>query len=410
MNRILEYTARGGEKIEDVLIKYFGLTKREISRAKFTPGGLGVVDKCDSSCAMRGEGTAAVQTAGAEREMYEVHATGRSRQVNIKYIMQSGEVLRVILGERGAAGGRPRPVPANRTAGLVILYEDTDLIVVDKPAGVAVHPAHGHYDDTVVNWLAAYFTQRREDIVSHVIGRLDKDTSGVLLFAKNRPAAGRLARQRKSGELTKVYLAIVNGVPQPREGVIDFPLGDAPGELMKQTVNAVAASGNIFRTALTRYKVIREFELAVQAPAEKRPGFTHSSNDMDGFFPDDKSIQSRYSLVECVIDTGRTHQIRVHMAAIGHPLLGDVLYQAEDASEPFLPDAARKLQTRQLDQLFPHLESPADARSIATQKDVAAAPSRAMLHARSISFTHPFTAEHVTVESPLPEDFKALLK
>ena len=172
-----------------------------------------------------------------------------------------------------------------------IVYEDDDLLVVDKKAGEVCHPAHGHYQDTLANQAAAYLAGcGSEKAPIRCIGRLDKDTSGTLLFAKNRLAAERLARQKEEGVFRKEYLALVNGIfpVSNRSGEICLPLAPLPGSLMKMQV-----SGNGKR-ALTRYEVL--------------------------------CSDRHCSLVLCRIETGRTHQIRVHMAAIGHPLVGDPLY------------------------------------------------------------------------------------
>ena len=254
--RILEYQAieqDDGVRLELILKRRLGLSVRQIRQLKFLSDGITV-------------------NGQKQRIVYSVH---------------SGDRIRVTFSEQNR---NVQELPFLEKP-LHILYEDEDLLVVDKKAGEVCHPAHGHYQDTLANQAAAYLAGcGSEKAPIRCIGRLDKDTSGTLLFAKNRLAAERLARQKEEGVFRKEYLALVNGIfpVSNRSGEICLPLAPLPGSLMKMQV-----SGNGKR-ALTRYEVL--------------------------------CSDRHCSLVLCRIETGRTHQIRVHMAAIGHPLVGDPLY------------------------------------------------------------------------------------
>ena len=254
--RTLEYQAieqDDGIRLELILKRRLGLSARQIRQLKFLSDGI---------------------TVNGNRE-------------RIVYSVRSGDRIRVTFSEQNR---NVQELPFLEKP-LHILYEDEDLLVVDKKAGEVCHPAHGHYQDTLANQAAAYLAGHgAEKAPVRCIGRLDKGTSGTLLFAKNRLAAERLARQKEDGVFRKEYLALVNGLfsSSERSGEICLPIAPLPGSLMKMQV---ADNG---KRALTRYEVL--------------------------------CSDRHCSLVLCRIETGRTHQIRVHMAAIGHPLLGDPLY------------------------------------------------------------------------------------
>ncbi len=209
----------------------------------------------------------------------------------VNQILHVGDVLEIQIQESCSDCGKVK------ASGVMpeILYEDADVICVWKPAGRVTHPVAGHSQDTVAGDLATYFTSLGEPTVIHSIGRLDKDTSGILVFARNRIAAARLWEQKEQGIFTKEYLAWCQGeFPQDalqEEQVIDVPIGKAERVSGQGQKMQVREDG---KQAVTHYQVL--------------------------------SQQAGQALVRLWLETGRTHQIRVHMAYIGHPLMGDPLY------------------------------------------------------------------------------------
>lgn len=220
---------------------------------------------------------------------------------------------------------------------LDIVYEDDDLLVVNKPKGMVVHPSHGHYSGTLVNALMYHCKDSLSGINGimrpGIVHRIDKDTTGLLLVAKNDYAHHSLAEQLKAHTITRRYHAIVNNCFTNEEGRIDFPIGRDSIERKKMCVRADG------KEAITNYKVLQNFP-------------------------------SGYSYVECRLETGRTHQIRVHMSYIKHPLLGDAVYG---------PSKCQYKLTGQT------------------------------LHAKVLGFVHPRTNEYMEFDSELPEYFASLL-
>lgn len=196
-------------------------------------------------------------------------------------LVRTGDCLAVTLQE----GDGCNLIPAEED--VPVIYEDSDLVVVNKPSGLVVHPSPGHYSDSLLNRLAGMGF-----CGLHLSGRLDRDTSGLVVLAKNRAAASRLACQKKDGRFQKHYLALVSGHLPQKNSCIQTPLGRVPNGGMRMQVSADG------KAASTWYHVVREYE--------------------------------EYSLISLQLGTGRTHQIRVHMASIGHPLLGDPLYGMPD--------------------------------------------------------------------------------
>ncbi len=221
---------------------------------------------------------------------------------------------------------------------LDILYEDKDVIVVNKPKGMVVHPAAGHYSGTLVNALMFHCGKELSGINGcmrpGIVHRIDMDTTGSVIACKNDMAHNCIAEQLKEHSLTRRYVAICHGVLREDEGTIDRPIGRHPTERKKMAVNE--RNG---KRAVTHYKVLQRFR--------------------------------DYTFIECRLETGRTHQIRVHMASIGHPLLGDEVYS--NRKSPY------KLQGQ-------------------------------TLHAKILGFRHPSTGEYIETEAPLPEYFEHLLK
>lgn len=247
--------------------------------------------------------------------------------------------------ERLSAGAKvtvqippPEPAPGLEAEAIpvTVLFQDFDLMVVDKPAGLTVHPAPGHPTGTLVNALLAIVPDLKGisgTLRPGIVHRLDKDTSGLILVAKNDRAMRVLQRQLKDRDVHKTYLALVQGVPKPAQGVIEAPIGRHPKNRKKM---AVVANG---RESETRYRV-----------REVLAG-------------------GRYALLEVEPVTGRTHQIRVHMAAIGHPVVADTVY--------------------------------------GKRSDVL---GRQFLHAWKIAFAMPLGGREVEFESPLPRDLREALE
>lgn len=220
---------------------------------------------------------------------------------------------------------------------LDILYEDSDLLIVNKPKGMVVHPSAGHYSGTLVNALMHYCKEDLSGINGvmrpGIVHRIDMDTTGSLLVCKNDFTHNDIADQLKVHSIKRVYHAIVHGVIKEDEGTVDAPIGRHPIDRKKMSINHKNG-----KEAVTHYKVIKRFK--------------------------------NFTYIQCQLETGRTHQIRVHMASLHHPLLGDEVYGP--AKSPY------KLQGQ-------------------------------TLHAKIIGIIHPRTREYIEVDAPLPEYFTALL-
>lgn len=242
-----------------------------------------------------------------------------------KSILQAGDSLHIHIPE---ADNTENILPVKMD--LSILYEDEDILVINKAADMPVHPSIGNYDNTLANGVAWYFKEKGQHFVYRCINRLDRDTTGALILAKNPYSAAVLSAQMKQRQIRRTYLAIVQGIA-PEQGTIDAPIGRAADSTIERQVDF--ANGE---SAVTHYERLATY---------------HS-----------------YSLIELHLETGRTHQIRVHMKHIGHPLLGDFLYHPEDHSI-----------------------------------------SRQALHCASLTFTHPITGETLTINAKLPEDMQQLL-
>jgi 23S rRNA pseudouridine1911/1915/1917 synthase len=301
--------------------------------------------------------------------------TGQISRSRIKDLIVSGAVnlngVTVREAKRRVTPGDrvelviPEPVDATPQAEdipLTILHEDDDLVVLSKPAGLVVHPGAGNWSGTLVNALLHHCGTSLSGIGGvrrpGIVHRLDKDTSGVMVVAKNDLAHGHLAGQfadhGRSGPLQRAYLALVWGQLEPSKGKIDAPLGRAGSDRTRRAVKRPGASDS--RHAVTHYTVRSLYGQSGNADA---------------------------SLVECRLETGRTHQIRVHLAHIGHPLVGDADY-----------GSAFKTKVNTL---------PADSRAIVSGFE------RQALHAYLLQFEHPRTHQSMRFEAPLPADMKALL-
>ena len=310
------------------------------------------------------EAIAAPEHAGQRADRFLADAFGTLSRSRVKALIEAGHVTRDSTplrepAEPVRAGARytlalPAPAPAvpqPEAIPLTILYEDADLLVIDKSAGLVVHPAPGNDEGTLVNAVLAHCGadlpgiggERRPGIVH----RLDKDTSGVMVVAKTEQALAALSAAFAARDLDRAYLALVWGLPAPSAGSIEGAIGRDPRERKRM---AVVARGG--KPALTHYRT-----LAVHAPAA--------------------------ALLECRLATGRTHQIRVHLASQGHPVVGDPLYLRRiPAAARVLPEGLRRML---LD--FP----------------------RQALHATRLGFAHPRTGAPLSFTTAPPADMEALL-
>jgi len=260
-------------------------------------------------------------------EKSNVKVNGRVKKSNYKLKLE--DLVEFII---------PDPVEMNVKAEeikLDILFEDKDIIVVNKPQGMVVHPAAGIQSGTLVNALLAHckdLSGINGVMRPGIVHRIDKDTTGALVVAKNDLAHNKLAKQLKDHTTVREYLALVEGVIKEEEGTVDEPLGRHPNQRIKI---AVIKGG---RNAITHYKVIERFK--------------------------------EYTLIKCILETGRTHQIRVHMAYINHPLVGDPVY-------------GFKKQKFNL--------------------------KGQVLHAQKLGFIHPTTGEYMEVSAPIPDYFNILI-
>ncbi|MDQ6746213.1 MAG: RluA family pseudouridine synthase [Actinomycetota bacterium] len=243
----------------------------------------------------------------------------------------------VMPGERVEIWEREGPVPRDGEHGaaapFTVVMEDEHLIVVDKPAGVVVHPARGHRSGTLAQALAGRAAGGEEPRRAGIVHRLDRETSGLLVVAKSDEVHRALKAMLVQRRLHRQYLALADGIPEARRGTIEAPIGRHPRERTLMSIEAQDA-----REARTHFEIVR--------------------------------VLKRETLLSVVLDTGRTHQIRVHMAAIGHPLCGDAQYGGP----------MRHGLTRQF------------------------------LHAGRLDFTHPVTGEDLNLRAPLPEDLALALK
>ena len=285
--------ALAGIKVDTLLKRHLGLSGTVVRRIKWLPDGI-LVD-------------------GA--------------RVNTRFCPQEGQVLSVRLSDPERRSGiLPAPGP------LDIVYEDGDVVVLNKAPGVPVHPGPGHYSDTVGNYLLHYYDQAGTEGDFHPVHRLDRGTSGLLVVARHPHAQEVLKAQLHTDGFRREYLAVCQGVPEPFAGTVDAPLGPKPGSLVEQMVRPDG------KPARTHYAVVKAGE--------------------------------NCALVRLVLDTGRTHQIRVHLAHLGHPLVGDFLYGTEEPER--IP--------------------------------------RPALHSHRLTFRHPITGQEMSFTAPVPQDMKQLME
>ncbi len=262
-----------------------------------------------------------------EGQVYRKDGTALAKN----YRLRGDETLIVTLPDPEPLDAVPQDIP------LDVVYEDADVIVINKPKGLVVHPAPGHPDGTLVNALLHHCGDSLSGIGGAlrpgIVHRIDRDTSGLIIAAKNDFAHQKLSAQLQDHTLARTYECVVVGNLREDQGTVDAPIGRCPSDRKKM---AVVPGG---RSAVTHWEVIARY-----------PGYTH---------------------VRCRLETGRTHQIRVHMAYIGHPILGDTVYGAKKA--------------------VPGLQGQC-------------------LHAVGLRFLHPRTGEAVELKCPLPEEFQAVLR
>lgn len=347
-----------------------GLTKKQISQAKFRPGG---VQKNGQQCrvtetAYPGDQitvcleTDDVDSLHLESSSFTISSDSHSFPLSTDSGSYSDSTASEFAGSDANSHIYHSPSTTSQLLPeLEILYEDQDILAVNKPAGLVTHPSGSHYSDSLSNQVAAYFRSKDEPTKVRSIGRLDKETSGILLFARNQTAAARLQKQRENGISEKTYLAAVSGsMLEDTDGTfhaITTPLAPDPDNRLKMVISPGSSLPGS-KPAVTLYSVLKS----------TAPGSRISA-----------------SLVMLRLKTGRTHQIRVHMASLGHPLLGDSLYHLSDTTNLF---------------------------------------SRAALHAWKLKFHPPFPAgettsgilssipctenakKEISLEAPLPEDFK----
>ncbi len=248
----------------------------------------------------------------------------RNKKVTVQKQLKRGDVLTVYIREKEQTSVVPRQLP------LDIVYEDRDVIVCNKPPFMATHPSQDNYDSTLANALAYYFKQKNDDCIIRSVNRLDKNTSGIILVAKNALAAGILSDDLKEKKIQREYIAIVEGELRG-DGTVDAPIARAEGSTIKRCVDFDKGE-----RAVTHYTVLK--------------------------------CGQNFSCIKLRLETGRTHQIRVHMSHIGHAVVGDFLYGTE-----FLGGI-----------------------------------NRHALQSANITFTHPITKQSMYFEAPLAEDMEKL--
>ena len=254
-------------------------------------------------------------------------------RVTVRRLLSPGDTLSLRLEDDG---DNPSLVPTELP--LSILYEDENIIALDKPAGMPTHPSHGHFEDTLANGLAFLFRKRGEPFVFRAVNRLDRGTSGIVLVAKNSKAAADLSEAMKAGMIKKTYVALVNGA-MSGSGVIDRPIRRQAESIITREVCDIDSPGA--KRAVSEYRVI--------------------------------SSGGGWSFVELNPVTGRTHQLRVHLSSVGHPIAGDGLYGTAET----VPTA--------LDRLF----------------------DRPALHCRRLRIF--FADSDILIEAPLPDDIRAVV-
>jgi 23S rRNA pseudouridine1911/1915/1917 synthase len=272
----------------------------------------------------------------------QILVDGKPAKAGLK--LKGGEIVSVVLPEPEPVATLPQDIP------LHILYEDSDLIVVNKPAGLVVHPAPGHAGGTLVNALLFHCRDLSGiggELRPGIVHRLDKDTSGVMVATKNDLSHQGLAAQFSRHTINRRYVALVHGLLKSDSGRVDSPIGRHPTQRKK-----MSGQSRRGRRAVTRWRTLARF------------------------------TEDRLTLVELTLETGRTHQIRVHFSELNHPLVGDPMY-GQSHRQAALKDPGLRQLLLQL--------------------------GRQALHARLLGFTHPVSGEYLEFSSPLPDDLQAIV-
>lgn len=250
--------------------------------------------------------------------------------------MKSGDVLTVsLVDEEASEKIKPVPLPVH------IVYEDEDILIINKQAGMPIHPSQGNYENTLANGIAWYYASRNIPFVYRCINRLDRDTTGLLILAKNMLSSAVLSEQMKSRKIHRTYMAIVEG-RTPESGTICAPIGRLGNSVIERHIDEEHGDPAVTHYTRLSYRTGGSFA---------------------GITEDPQILRRGTSLIQLQLETGRTHQIRVHMTSIGHPLPGDTLY-----------NPATVLMKRQA------------------------------LHSRSLVFIHPITGKVLSFTAPLPDD------
>lgn len=250
--------------------------------------------------------------------------------VHVNHALCSGDTLTITLSE-SVSSEKIVPLPL----AFDIVHEDEDILVINKPADMPIHPSLHNYENTLANGVAYYYQSQNSPFIFRCINRLDRDTTGLTIIAKNQLSAGILSEQLAHREIKREYIAVVDGIGLPDSGIVDAPIARVTSSAIERHVDFTNGE-----RALTHYQVMK-------------------------IFP-----KSNLTLVRLWLETGRTHQIRVHMKYIGYPLLGDFLYHPEDRTHKI---------------------------------------NRQALHAWKLTFIHPITRKFLTFEAPIPEDILSLL-
>lgn len=319
-----------------------------------------------------------IAAKGKRLDAYLAKALPEISRARVQLLIENGQVrvegkpakasLKLEGGERVEIEGEPEPAPLRaepEDIPLAIVYEDDDLAAIDKPAGMMVHAGAGdveHNRGTLVNALLFHFQKELSGtggaLRPGIVHRLDKDTSGLILVAKNDPTHRKLAEMFQSRSLRKVYLALVHGTMAQDEGTVTLPVGRDAVRRTRMTTRRSVENGA--RPAISHWRVLERI----------------GSREVPGPL-------GVFTLVEVHIETGRTHQIRVHLAALGHPVVGDTLYGA--------PGRLRRTTPKE-------------------DEDTEATLDRNFLHAAELDFEHPGTGEPLELRAPLPPELVTFLK